>query len=169
MSTQPLNTNGSIVYLLLGTNLGKRKYQLDKAKGFIENLIGKIQSESSLYETQPWGNPDQPSFLNQAIAIKTQLTPDQMLQEIHNIEKQMGRVRKEKNEPRIIDIDILLWGKNVIKGMDLEIPHPKLHLRNFVLVPLMEIAGNEIHPIFKKSIEELYEECEDPLEVYTIN
>ncbi|MBK7694023.1 MAG: 2-amino-4-hydroxy-6-hydroxymethyldihydropteridine diphosphokinase [Saprospiraceae bacterium] len=169
MSTQPLNTNGSIVYLLLGTNLGKRKYQLDKAKGFIENLIGKIQSESSLYETQPWENPDQSSFLNQAIAIKTQLTPDQMLQEIHNIEKQMGRVRKEKNEPRIIDIDILLWGKNVIKGMDLEIPHPKLHLRNFVLVPLMEIAGNEIHPIFKKSIEELYEECEDPLEVYTIN
>ncbi|MBK7799542.1 MAG: 2-amino-4-hydroxy-6-hydroxymethyldihydropteridine diphosphokinase [Saprospiraceae bacterium] len=169
MSAQPLNTNGSIVYLLLGTNLGKRKYQLDKAKGFIENLIGKIQSESSLYETQPWENPDQSSFLNQAIAIKTQLTPDQMLQEIHNIEKQMGRVRKEKNEPRIIDIDILLWGKNVIKGMDLEIPHPKLHLRNFVLVPLMEIAGNEIHPIFKKSIEELYEECEDPLEVYTIN
>ncbi|MBK6352801.1 MAG: 2-amino-4-hydroxy-6-hydroxymethyldihydropteridine diphosphokinase [Saprospiraceae bacterium] len=169
MSAQPLNTNGSIVYLLLGTNLGKRKYQLDKAKGFIENLIGKIQSESSLYETQPWENPDQSSFLNQAIAIKTQLTPDQMLQEIHNIEKQMGRVRKEKNEPRIIDIDILLWGKNVIKGMDLEIPHPRLHLRNFVLVPLMEIAGNEIHPIFKKSIEELYEECEDPLEVYTIN
>ncbi|MBK9643196.1 MAG: 2-amino-4-hydroxy-6-hydroxymethyldihydropteridine diphosphokinase [Saprospiraceae bacterium] len=169
MSAQPLNTNGSIVYLLLGTNLGKRKYQLDKAKGFIENLIGKIQSESSLYETQPWENPDQSSFLNQAIAIKTQLTPDQMLQEIHNIEKQMDRVRKEKNEPRIIDIDILLWGKNIIKGMDLEIPHPRLHLRNFVLVPLMEIAGNEIHPIFKKSIEELYEECEDPLEVYTIN
>ena len=109
------------------------------------------------------------SFLNQAIAVKTQLTPDQMLQEIHNIEKQMDRVRKEKNEPRIIDIDILLWGKNIIKGMDLEIPHPRLHLRNFVLVPLMEIAGNEIHPIFKKSIEELYEECEDPLEVYTIN
>lgn len=112
MSTQSLNTNKPCIYLLLGSNLGKRKYQLDKAKALIQSLIGDIISESSIYETQPWGNLDQKSFLNQAVGIKSQLTPDQMLDKIHDIEKEMGRTRKEKNEPRIIDIDILLWKKN---------------------------------------------------------
>lgn len=169
MSTLSLNTNKPCIYLLLGSNLGKRKYQIDKAKALIQSLIGDIISESSIYETQPWGNLDQKSFLNQAVGIKSQLTPEQMLEKIHDIEKEMGRSRKEKNEPRIIDIDILLWEKTMIQNVNLEIPHPRLHLRNFALVPLMEIAGSQMHPKFHKSIEALYEECDDQLEVYLKN
>jgi 2-amino-4-hydroxy-6-hydroxymethyldihydropteridine diphosphokinase len=109
--------------------------------------------------------PNQSDFLNQAIEVLTLLTPQNVLSKVLKIEKEMGRVRTEKNAPRLIDIDIALWGDEIIKTPELTIPHPRLQERNFVLIPLMEIAGEDLHPELQLPIEELYFNCTDPLEV----
>jgi len=118
-----------------------------------------------VYETQPWGNTDQESFLNQVIMINTTLDPRGLLDASNKIEKEMGRIKKEKWGPRIIDIDILFYGKRVVRDKGLEIPHPELHKRAFVLVPLMEIAPELEHPVLNQPIDELYMACDDQSEV----
>ena len=156
-------------HLSLGSNLGDRATQLSKAKELISAEVGAINTESSVYETQPWGMEDQPWFLNQVIAVASDLEPSNVLSVIKKIEIKLGRLPAEKWHARHIDVDILLCGDKVIEEKDLIIPHPHFHERNFTLVPLMEIAGQMIHPVFQKTIEELYEECRDTGEVYIFN
>jgi 2-amino-4-hydroxy-6-hydroxymethyldihydropteridine diphosphokinase len=153
------------VYLGLGSNMGDRAENLTKAIALIHRNVGKIVKRSHVYETEPWGNPHQDSFLNQVVMLNTSLEPREMLDLLNKIERELGRERKEKWGPRPIDIDILLYGKRLIRDKGLEIPHPELHKRSFVLVPLMEIAPELEHPVLKKPIDELYMECDDATEV----
>ena len=155
-------------YLLTGGNMGDRQKNLETTYERIEQECGNIVSASSIYETAAWGKKDQPSFLNQVIEIQTGLTPRKLLKKILNIEKQIGRVRKEKYGPRIIDIDILLFNDEIHNYTSLKIPHPEMQNRRFVLVPLAEIAPGIIHPVFKKTIAELLAICPDELAVKKI-
>ena len=157
--------NMNQVYLLIGGNLGNRASNLDMALKLIEQECGAISRVSSVYETAPWGKKDQPDFLNQAILIFTNLSPQMLLDNILTIEKQMGRFRAEKFGSRIIDMDILFYNDDIIESGELRIPHPELQNRRFVLEPLAEIAPQKIHPLLKKTVEELLQECRDPLAV----
>ncbi len=153
------------VYLSIGGNLGKRKANLAKAIYLIEQYIGQIIALSGLYETKAWGVENQPDFLNQAIIVKTRLSPEQVLKYALGIENLMGRKRERKWYTRLIDIDLLFFEQQIINTTDLTLPHPFLAKRNFVLTPLAEIAPNFIHPILKKSVLELLKVCPDSLEV----
>ena len=155
----------STAHLLIGGNLGDRKQNLLSAISLINELCGTLTSSSSIYETEAWGKTDQPSFLNQALEISTSLNARQLLRKILKIEKEMGRVRKEKLGPRIIDIDILFFEDEIHDLRFLKIPHPEMQNRRFVLVPLSEINSTLQHPVLKKTIAELLEECPDNLEV----
>jgi len=155
-------------YLLIGGNLGNRKENLSKAVSLINEQCGHLTGSSSIYETEAWGNTDQPSFLNQALEISTSLNARQLMRKVLKIEEVMGRVRKEKLGPRIIDIDILLFENEIHDLRFLKIPHPEMQNRRFVLVPLAEINSTLQHPVLKKSIAELLEECPDNLEVKKI-
>ena len=152
-------------YLLLGSNMGNSQKQLSKAIGFIENQIGKVVRKSGLYSTAAWGNTNQPDFLNQVIIVQTGLTAIQTMQTILQIEKKMGRVRTVKNAPRIIDIDILFFNKEIIDQEELTVPHPQLQNRRFVLVPLNQLSPNFMHPVLKKTIHQLFIHCPDKLNV----
>lgn len=152
------------VYLGLGSNMGDRHAQIRAAAELIHKNIGKIAKKSHVYETQPWGNPDQEKFLNQVVMANTTLDPRELLDKIGRIERELGRERRKDQDkwgPRPIDIDILFYGKRVIRDKGLEIPHPELHKRAFVLVPLLEMAPELEHPILKKQIDELYMDCKD--------
>jgi 2-amino-4-hydroxy-6-hydroxymethyldihydropteridine diphosphokinase len=152
-------------YLLTGGNLGNRPQNLATAMEFINEQCGTIISASSLYQTAAWGNTDQPAFLNQALEIATSLNARQLIRRILKIEKLMGRIRKEKYGPRIIDIDILLFNNERHNYQFLKLPHPEMQNRRFALLPLAEIAPDTIHPVFNKTIKDLLKECKDELEV----
>jgi len=152
-------------YLLTGGNLGDRKKNLADARTQIETQCGKISRVSFLYETAAWGKTDQPNFLNQALELRTELTARQLMRRLLKVEKLMGRVRKEKYGPRIIDIDILLFNSEKHNYPLLKLPHPELPNRRFALMPLAEIAANILHPVLNKTIAELLNECPDTLEV----
>ena len=152
-------------YLLTGGNLGERVHNLAMARELVEAQTGNIIAASSLYETAAWGNTDQPAFLNQAIMIETPLNARQLIRRILKIEKKMGRVREEKYGPRLIDIDILLFNNEKHNSQFLKLPHPEMQNRRFALLPLAEIAPEIIHPVLKKTITELLQECKDELEV----
>lgn len=158
----------AVLYLILGSNLNEPKTQLEKARNEISGSIGKIVKTSSIYATAPWGNSNQSYFINQVLKVNTTLTPLETMQTILSIEAKMGRIRTEKNAPRIIDIDILFFDKAHIDVPNLQIPHPKIQERKFVLVPLNEIASSLNHPVLKKSIHQLLEDCEDMLPVEKI-
>jgi len=153
------------VYILLGSNMGDSEIQLSKAIEHIKKQIGSVNRQSSLYSTAAWGNTKQPDFLNQVITIETNLSVQQTMQTILNIEKQMGRVRTIKNAPRIIDIDILFFNKEIIEEDQLSVPHPQIQNRRFVLVPLNELSPNLKHPVIKKSIHQILIHCTDTLNV----
>jgi 2-amino-4-hydroxy-6-hydroxymethyldihydropteridine diphosphokinase len=152
-------------YLLIGGNLGNRENNFTIARGYIEQYCGPVLRSSSLYETAAWGKTDQPSFLNQALEIETELHAEHLMTQVLEIEKFMGRERKEKYGPRVIDIDILLFNNEQYDLPFLKIPHPEMQNRRFALTPLAEIAGGIQHPVFKKSIDQLLKECPDKLEV----
>ena len=148
--------------------MGDREATLVKACKLIGEQIGELKSVSSLYKTAAWGKNDQPSFLNQALEIITTLKPAQLLQQILKIEKQIGRIRKEKYGPRCIDIDILFFNDETYNSPLLTVPHPEIQNRRFVLVPMNEIAPALVHPVLKKTIAKLLAECPDHLPVKKI-
>lgn len=148
--------------------MGDSKKQLTKAILLIGKKIGKVYRKSGLYQTAAWGKTDQPDFLNQVIIAETILTAELTMQAILSIEATMGRIRTEKNAPRIIDIDILYFNKEVIAQKNLLIPHPAIQVRKFVLVPLNELSPNFIHPVIKKTNHQLLSKCVDKLNVKKI-
>lgn len=143
-----------IVYLSLGSNLGDRAANLRTAMDKLAGL-GTVEAVSAFYETEPVGLTNQPWFLNCAVKLETEKMPRQLISGVLNLEQEMRRQRKQKNGPRIIDVDILLFGTSVIDTAGLTVPHPRLHERRFVLEPLAEIAPDVRHPIFKRSMREL--------------
>ncbi len=145
-----------IVYLGLGSNLGNRQGNLDMALGLLAQRlrVGKI---SSVYETEPVGNINQPHFLNLACQAYTRLAPTELLTLAKGIENKLGRISSKPNNPRPIDIDILFYDKRVIETLELVIPHPRLTERAFVLIPLAQIAPDQVHPVNGKCIRELLE------------
>ena len=154
------------VFLGLGSNLGDRGKNLDEARIRIEELIGKIITCSSVYQTEPWGFKSENDFLNMVICVETNLHPSGLLGRILMIESQMGRTRCDNQySSREIDIDILLYENEIVDEIALKIPHPKLHERRFVLVPLCEIGSEIIHPVLNQSVESLLKSCKDKSKV----
>ena len=145
------------VFIALGTNLGNRLANLQAA---IQSMPPEVivLAESHIYETPPWGYKDQPAFLNMVIKAETELEPEQLLQYLKELETELGREQSFHWGPRLIDLDILFYDDLVLDSPPLIIPHPRLHERAFVLVPLMELAPELIHPVFKKSVRELIAE-----------
>lgn len=153
------------IYLLLGSNLGDSRALLGKAKVEISNNIGKVVNASSVYSTKAWGIENQADFLNQVIEVESDLAAEEILQKINTIEERLGRVRYIKWHSRIIDIDILYYGDEIIDSEKLLVPHPENQNRNFVLVPMVEIAPKLMHPGLLLTQEDLLENCTDRLEV----
>lgn len=153
------------IYLLLGSNIGRRLKNLERAKELIISNGITIRKESQVYETAAWGNEDQESFLNQVIEVETKKSPQRLLQITQMIENEMGRVRYEKWGKRLIDIDILYFNELVFQENDLSLPHPGIADRRFTLVPLVEIAPELLHPELSKTQTQLLDECPDSLEV----
>lgn len=153
-----------MVILLLGSNLGDRLSNLNEAYNKISESTREILISSSIYETEPWGFRHQNLFLNQVLVVNTDLSPESLLHLLLNIEKELGRKRRQKSfQARIIDIDILFYDDLIISTNKLKIPHPKLHERRFVLEPLNEILPDLIHPVLLKSVARLLKESKDPL------
>ena len=150
--------------LLLGSNLGEQQKNLDNACVLIEENAGKIISFSSVYKTEPWGYASENWFYNRVIKIETTMDVFLLFEKTCEIEKKMGRSDKTEMNytDRLIDIDILFFDNLILKTTRIEIPHPRLHLRKFTLIPLVEIMPDFVHPVFNKTIKNLLEECEDP-------
>lgn len=157
------------VYLLLGSNLGDRKQLISDAIKQIEARIGRVVEQSALYETAAWGKEDQPGFLNVAIGVATVLSPMAVLEKALSIELDLGRVRHEHWGSRLIDIDLILFDDLVVdEGTVLQIPHPQMQYRKFVLEPLAALVPNYKHPLLQKTIQELLESLNDNLAVSKI-
>ena len=147
------------VYLALGSNLGDRLANLKQA---IDSLTPQmeVKAKSSVYETPPWGYEDQPKFLNQVVKAKTYLDPEPLLKHLKRLEVALGRKESFPNGPRLIDMDILFYDDLVLNTPALSVPHPRLHERGFVLLPLMDINPDLVHPINKKSVREMAAGCD---------
>lgn len=153
------------VFIGLGSNIGDTAAQLTRARELVETSIGPIKAQSREYLSEPWGITEQPWFRNQVILVHSALSAAQILQKLLDIETAMGRTRRHKNEPRTIDLDLLFYGDEVIETASLQVPHPRLIYRNFVLIPLLDIAPEMLHPVTGLRMEEHYWMNEDPLEV----
>ncbi|GAA4053805.1 2-amino-4-hydroxy-6-hydroxymethyldihydropteridine diphosphokinase [Hymenobacter glaciei] len=164
MSSAALN-DPTVAYLLLGSNLGNRPALLVAAWQMLATSAGEIVAASGLYQTAAWGREDQPAFLNQALAVRTWLSPQALLAACQAAEQQAGRQRLEHWGSRTLDVDILLFGGSIIDTPDLTVPHPRLPERRFALVPLAEIAGALRHPQLHETIETLLLLCPDRLAV----
>jgi 2-amino-4-hydroxy-6-hydroxymethyldihydropteridine diphosphokinase len=161
--------NDERIFLGLGSNLGEREGYLSQARARLEGC-GKISliDASSLYETAPVGVIDQPAFLNQVLEVRSGLMPEELLEKILEIEKSLGRERKQRWGPRTIDIDLLSYGGRQIASERLTLPHPEAHRRRFVLVPWAEIAPEFWLATFAKTVNELLIECVDQSKVRMI-
>ncbi|KEJ00232.1 2-amino-4-hydroxy-6-hydroxymethyldihydropteridine pyrophosphokinase [Clostridium botulinum A2B7 92] len=144
-------------YVAFGSNMGEKENYIKRALEKIEERKMKIIKVSSIYETEPYGVLDQDSFLNGVVKIETNLTPEDLIEELLNIEKQLDRVRERRWGPRTIDLDIIFYDDLIINEKDLVIPHKDMENREFVLKPLCDIDENFIHPVLKKSVRELYD------------
>jgi 2-amino-4-hydroxy-6-hydroxymethyldihydropteridine diphosphokinase len=153
------------VYLLTGGNVGNREQYLQESARLIEVACGKITRRSAIYETAAWGKTDQAAFLNQALELSTLQTPADLMKQLLAIEQKAGRKRAEKYGPRTIDIDILLFNEDILQSSLVTIPHPQMAYRRFVLEPLNELIPGYIHPVLKKTINQLLQLCPDPLPV----
>jgi len=146
-------------YLALGTNLGDRLANLKQAISALTPQM-EVQTKSQVYETPPWGYEDQPKFLNQVIKAQTYLEPEALLKHLKRLEVALGRKASFQNGPRLIDIDLLFYDDLVLNQPALVLPHPRLHERGFVLRPLMDIAPDLVHPVYKKSVREMAAQCD---------
>jgi len=152
------------ITILLGSNQGDRKFYLLKAKQLLEARVGKCTLESSLYESKAWGFKAETDFINQVVLLETKLKPRQILQIGLDIEKELGRIRNtEAYVSRTMDIDLLFYDDQIIDTADLQIPHPRLHLRRFTLEPLAELIPDYVHPLLKKTMHDLLNSCKDNL------
>jgi 2-amino-4-hydroxy-6-hydroxymethyldihydropteridine diphosphokinase len=156
----------NVAFLCLGGNMGDRLANLSRAKELISEEWLTIVAESYIYETSAWGSENSPDYYNQCIKITTASDAQSLMKLLLDIEQRLGRIRTEnRNESRTVDIDILLFNNEVINTPFLIVPHPRMHLRQFVLKPLNEIAGDIIHPVLKKNIRQLVMDCPDQLTV----
>jgi 2-amino-4-hydroxy-6-hydroxymethyldihydropteridine diphosphokinase len=146
------------VYLSLGTNMGNRAENLKQA-GLSLSPQMKVKKKSRVYETPPWGYTEQESFLNQALMVTTYLEPEPLLKHLKRLEVALGRKESFRYGPRLIDIDILFFDDIVMETPALTIPHPHMHERGFVLMPMMDIAPDLVHPITERSIREMIALC----------
>ena len=159
-----LEKRAKIVFLSIGSNLGSKTKNIELVKFKLEKNNIKIIKSSKNYETLSWPDKKKPKFVNIVLKIKTSLSPKDLMKKCLYIEKELGRLRNKKNEPRTCDIDIIDYDKRIIKSaksQNLAIPHPKMHKRNFVLLPLFEIAKTWIHPLKKVSIKDLINALDD--------
>lgn len=153
------------IFLIIGGNTGNREEALETCKNLMQEGSITLLDSSSLYETASWGNTQNPPFLNQVLSIKTSLAPEALMQYCLSIEQKMGRERHEKWASRNIDIDILFYHHVVMHTEILQLPHPHIASRRFVLEPLSELIPEAIHPVRLQTISELLEHCTDPLPV----
>jgi len=160
----------TVAYIGIGSNIGDRIGYIQQASCHLNYTKGiRVLESSSFYETEPVGYKDQPWFINAVLKIKTELSPNELMNHCLRIEKQLGRTRHPEapeNGPRTIDLDILFYDNGIFKNDIVEIPHPRLHERAYVLVPFLELDADFIHPVLKKSISELHENLEYLEEVY---
>ena len=157
--------------LLLGSNIDNRLELLAAASSLIMAQIGSVVVASSIYESDPWGYDSNNSFLNQALLIKTNISPEKVLDKCLSIENKLGRTRNENGTyaDRNIDIDILLYEELIISNDNLEIPHPRMHQRRFCMEPLVEIAPNWIVPTFQKTTSQVLAICTDLSKISILN
>lgn len=159
----------SVAFLSLGSNKGDRLSVIQQAVNFLsaDNSV-EIAAASSFYETEPWGKKNQNWFVNAVIAVRTELSPVELLRVCQDIEAKLGRNRKLEEHwgERPIDIDILFYDNLIFSNEILSIPHKFVHKRAFALVPMLEIKANYVHPVLNKTISELHEELEDPEDVF---
>ena len=158
----------TLVYLSIGSNKGDKVKYIHQATSLIANCENvKLVRASTLYESEPWGEKNQPWFVNAALEVKTTLTPQEFLEKMQNIENTLGRTPSEKKwGEREIDIDIIFWGNEIINDDNLKVPHPYAHKRAFVLVPLLELIPDFIHKKKKKSILDIHSALDEPEDVY---
>lgn len=159
----------AIAYLSLGSNKGDRIGYVQQAASLLGADEGiTIVRSSSFYETEPWGMDTKTWFVNAVVEVKTKYTPQELLKTCQRIETQLGRDRKDSNtyEDRTIDIDILFYNKDILEEDNLTIPHKFLHLRAFILVPMMELNADFVHPVLHKTIEEMHNDLENPEMVF---
>ena len=146
------------VYLALGSNLGDRLANLKQAIASLTPQLD-VKAKSQVYETPPWGYEDQPKFLNQVVKASTYLEPEPLLKHLKRLELALGRKESFPNGPRLIDLDLLFYDDLALNTSSLVIPHPRLHERGFVLLPLMDIDPDLVHPVTKKSVREMAAMC----------
>ena len=153
------------VFVLLGSNLGDRELLVNQACKMMGERCGEIVAKSRLYESEPWGFKSEHWFLNQVVVLDTEMSPDDLMDTLLEIEKELGRDRTTPHEgyvSRPMDLDILYWGKDlIVEKQHVIVPHPRLHQRRFTLLPLCDVAPDYVHPILKKTNRQLLDECQD--------
>ncbi|MFN3918474.1 MAG: 2-amino-4-hydroxy-6-hydroxymethyldihydropteridine diphosphokinase [Flavobacteriales bacterium] len=167
-----MNTITNIIFLLLGSNLGESRVIFQSAKQLLSQEFGELINISSLYKSPSWGFDSPDDFLNQLLVFDTDKSPREVLRICLDVELKLGRTRKFNQahyESRVIDVDMLYFGNKIIDSVDLQIPHPKIQLRRFTLMPLAEIAPDMLHPLIGKSHDLLLAECVDDSIVEQIN
>ena len=156
----------SIAYIGIGSNLNDKSKNLDEACELIgKNSSIQVLQGSSTYQTEPVGIEDQPDFLNMVLEIKTALSPFELHNFLQSVEKKMGRNQERRGGSRNIDLDLLLYEQEVVSSDKLTLPHPRMHLRKFVLMPMAEIVKNKVHPLIKKTIIRLLEDLKEDSKV----